>query len=152
MTARTALVALLAAAGTALIIGIPTDVVPNPWFGREIDVRAFDVVTLIALSLVTGALVATYTLAGDSGAAVPRTGIGSGIIGWFAVGCPVCNKIVVALLGASGATSTFAPLQPALGVAAVALASAALVVRVRVIRRGTCPLPPPDAQARSSLP
>jgi hypothetical protein len=145
-------VALVAAVGTTLIIGIPTDVVPNPWFGREIGVRAFDVVTLIALSVVTGALVATYTLAGDSGAAVPRTGIGSGIIGWFAVGCPVCNKIVVALLGASGATSTFAPLQPALGVAAVALASAALVVRVRAIRRGTCPLPPPDAQPRSSMP
>ena len=34
---------------------------------------------------------------------------------WFAVSCPVCNKVVVALLGASGATSTFAPLQPALG-------------------------------------
>jgi len=28
--------------------------------------------------------------------------IGSGIVGWFAVGCPVCNRIVVALLGASG--------------------------------------------------
>jgi hypothetical protein len=63
MTVRTALVALVAAVGTALIIGIPTDVVPNPWFAREIGVRAFDVVVLIALSVVTGALVATYTLA-----------------------------------------------------------------------------------------
>jgi hypothetical protein len=152
VTARTALVAVGAALGTALVIGIPTDVVPNPWFGREIGVRPFDVVTLVALSVVTGALVATYTMAGDSGAAVPRTGIGSGVIGWFAVGCPVCNKLVVALLGASGATSTFAPLQPALGAAAVALASAALVVRVRAIRRGTCPLPPRDAQPRSSMP
>jgi hypothetical protein len=143
VTARTALVALGATLGTTLVIGIPTDVVPNPWFGREIGVRPFDVVTLVALSVVTAALVASYTLAGDSGTAVPRTGIGSGIIGWFAV---------VALLGASGATSTFAPLQPALGVAAVALASAALVVRVRAIRRGTCPVPPPDAQPRSSMP
>jgi hypothetical protein len=152
VTARTALVAVGAALGTALVIGIPTDVVPNPWFGREIGVRPFDVVTLVALSAVTGALIATYTVAGDSGAAVPRTGIGSGILGWFAVGCPVCNKLVVALLGASGATSTFAPLQPALGVAAVALASAALVARLRVIRRGTCPLPPADARPHSSMP
>jgi hypothetical protein len=139
--ARTVIVALLAAAGTALVIGIPTDVVPNPWFGRVVGVRAFDVVALIALSVATGALVATYTVAGDSGALVPRTGIGSGILGWFAVGCPVCNKLVVALIGVSGATSTFEPLQPALGVAAVGLAVAALAVRMRAIRRGACPLP-----------
>jgi hypothetical protein len=151
VTARTAIVALVAALGTALLIGIPTDVVPNPWFGREIGVRAFDVVTLIALSIVTGALIATYTVAGDSGAGAPRAGFGSGILGWFAVGCPVCNKLVVALLGASGATSTFAPLQPLLGVAAVLLVSAALVVRVRAITRGTCPLPA-DLQASSSTP
>jgi hypothetical protein len=150
VSARTALVALVAAGATALLVGIPTDVVPNPWFGREIGVRTFDVVTLVALSVVTGALVATYTLAGDSGAAVPRAGIGSGIVGWFAVGCPVCNKLVVALLGVSGATSTFAPLQPLLGAAAVLLATAALVVRVRAIRRGSCPLPA-RAQARSSM-
>jgi hypothetical protein len=143
-------VGLLTAVGTALVIGIPTDVVPNPWFGREIGVRASDVVVLIALSAITGALVATYTLAGDSGAAVPRTGLGSGIIGWFAVGCPVCNKLVVALIGASGATSTFAPLQPIFGAAAVLVAAAALAVRVRAIRRGTCAVPP-DRQGRASI-
>jgi hypothetical protein len=141
MTARTRLTAVLAAIGTALVIGIPTDVVPNPWFGREIGVRAVDVIVLVALSLLTGALVATYTVAGNSGAGAPRAGIGSGIVGWFAVGCPVCNKIVVALLGASGATSSFAPAQPALGAAAVALAAAALAIRVRAIRRGACALP-----------
>jgi hypothetical protein len=107
-------------------------------------------VVLIALSAITGALVATYTLAGDSGAAVPRTGLGSGIIGWFAVGCPVCNKLVVALIGASGATSTFAPLQPILGAAAVFLAAAALAVRVRAIRRGSCAVPP-DRHGRASI-
>jgi hypothetical protein len=139
--ARTTVVGVGAAVGTALVIGIPTDVVPNPWFDRVIGVRPFDVVVLIALSALTGALTATYTVAGDSGNAAPRAGIGSGIVGWFAVGCPVCNKLVVALIGASGATSTFAPLQPALGVAAVALAAAALIVRVRAIRRGSCPLP-----------
>jgi hypothetical protein len=149
---RTLAVALLAALGTALVIGIPTDVVPNPWFGREIGVRPADVVVLIALSALTGALVATYTVAGASGAAAPRAGIGSGIVGWFAVGCPVCNKIVVGLLGASGATSTFAPAQPVLGAASVILVAGALAARVRAIRRGTCLLPGADGQPRSSMP
>jgi hypothetical protein len=140
-TVRVAVVAVLGALATALVIGIPTDVVPNPWFGREIGVRAVDVVVLVALSLLTGALAATYTVAGGSGGSAPRAGIGSGIVGWFAVGCPVCNKLVVGLLGVSGATNSFAPAQPVLGGAAVALAAAALVLRVRAIRRGACPVP-----------
>jgi hypothetical protein len=145
-------VAVLGALGTALIIGIPTDVIPNPWFGREIGVRALDVVVLVALSGVTGALMATYAFAAASGAGAPRAGIGSGVIGWFAIGCPVCNKLVVGLLGASGATSTFAPAQPVLGLAAVALAATALAVRVRAIRRGECPLPADSGKPYSSSP
>jgi hypothetical protein len=134
-------VGVLGALGTALVIGIPTDVIPNPWFGREIGVRTLDIVVLVALSGVTGALLATYAVGGSSGGGAPRAGISSGIVGWFAIGCPVCNKLVVTLLGVSGATSTFAPAQPVLGVAAVALATTALVIRVRAIRRGECPLP-----------
>jgi hypothetical protein len=142
---RTIAVGVVAAAGTALVIGVPTDVVPNPWFDRVVGVRPADVVVLIALSLLTGALAATYAIAGRSGAGTPRAGIGSGILGWFAIGCPVCNKLVVLLLGVSGATTAFEPIQPILGVLAVALAAAALVVRVRAIRRGSCPLPPARA-------
>jgi hypothetical protein len=104
------------------------------------------VLVLVALSILTGALAATYTVAGTSCVTAPRAGFGSGIIGWFAVGCPVCNKLVVAVLGASGAAGTFAPLQPFLGAAAVVLAATALVIRLRVIRRGDCPLPAADAQ------
>jgi hypothetical protein len=141
VTARASVTAVLAAFGTALTIGIPTDVVPNPWFTRVIGVRPADVVVLVALSALTGALVATYTVAGRSSAGAPRAGIGSGIMGWFAVGCPVCNKLVVGLLGASGATSSFAPVQPVLGAVAVALAAGALAVRVRAIRRGACLVP-----------
>jgi hypothetical protein len=139
---RAASTAPVAALGTALVIGIPTDVVPNPWFGREIGVRPADVVVLVALSVLTGALVATYTVAGDSGAGAPRAGFGSGILAWFAVGCPVCNKLVVTLIGVSGATGWFAGVQPLLGGLSVAVAALALGVRVRAISRGACAVPP----------
>ena len=140
--ARPALVAVGAAVGTALLIGVPTGVIPNPWFGRVVGVRPLDVGVLIALSVLMGALAATYSIAGSSGAKAPRAALGSGIVGWLAVGCPVCNKAVVLLLGASGATSTFEPIQPILGVASVVLAAAALTVRVRAMRRGACAVPP----------
>jgi hypothetical protein len=88
-----------------------------------------------------GVLATLGTLTSEAAIGTKRAGIGSGVLAWFAVSCPACNKIVVALLGASGATGTFAPLQPALGAVAVALATGALVVRVRALRRAACPVP-----------
>jgi hypothetical protein len=137
----------LVAAGTALVIGLSTDVIPNGLFSRRIPVRPFDVVVLIALSLITGALAGTYGLAAPNGTANQRTGVGAGFLGWFAVSCPVCNKIVVALVGVSGATGVVEPLQPAMGALAVALAAAALVTRVRAIRRGACEVRPPSPRS-----
>jgi hypothetical protein len=141
---------MLGAIGTVAIIGIPTDVVSNPWFGRETPVRGFDVVVLIALSVLAGALLATYALAATPASGPRRFGISAGVLGWFAISCPACNTIVVGLLGASGATSVFAPMQPALGAAAVSLAAGALLVRLRAIRRGRCPVPTPTLQSGSA--
>lgn len=135
-------IGVLAAAGTGLVIGVSTDVIPNGLFSRQIPVRPFDVLVLIALSLTTGALAATYGLAVPSGVANQRVGVGAGFLGWFAVSCPVCNKVVIALVGVSGATGIVEPLQPALGALAVTLAAAALVARVRAIRRGACVVRP----------
>jgi hypothetical protein len=139
---RAACVGVLAAVGTAAIIGIPSDVIPNPWFTRQIGVDGFDVLVLVCLSLLTGALAVTYAIARGPTVAADRAGMGSGILGFFAISCPVCNKIVLALIGTSGASGWFASVQPLLGVAAIALATAALVVRVRAIRSGACPVLP----------
>jgi hypothetical protein len=49
------------------------------------------VAVLIALAILTGALVATYAIARDAAPATKRAGIGSGVLGWFAVSCPACN-------------------------------------------------------------
>jgi hypothetical protein len=57
-------------------------------------------------------------------------------LGWLAVGCPVSNKLVVALLGTSGALNYLAPIQPLLGVLAVGLSATALMVRLRAFHAG----------------
>ena len=41
----------------------------------------------------------------------PMASIGA----FLAIGCPVCNKIALVLLGTSGAMTVFAPLQPVIG-------------------------------------
>lgn len=90
----------------------------------------------LATSLLTGTLIATYTLP-QAGRARTNGGatFGSGFLGLLAAGCPVCNKLVVLLLGVSGALNYFAPIQPMLGAAGLLIAGVAVFVRLRSAQR-----------------
>jgi predicted membrane protein len=129
--------AAAAAAAAALALGIPTDIVPNPLFTRMTPIEPEQFVFWIATSILTGALLATY-LEPSLRKGLAGQGVGVGILGLFAVGCPICNKLVVAMLGASGAFTYFAPIQPILGAAAVGLVSYGLWVRLRALRTNAC--------------
>jgi hypothetical protein len=59
-----------------------------------------------------------------------RHAVGASLLATLAVGCPVCNKLVVALIGFSGALSYWAALQPLLGVLSIMLLLSGLVVRL----------------------
>jgi hypothetical protein len=152
-TARQYAAAALFAAGFAVLIGVPTVLIPNPVFSREIAVVGWNYPVWIATSVLSGMLAATYLradrrqadtaetseAAGES--RTSRLGIAGGVLTWFAVGCPVCNKVALLVLGYSGAITWFAPFQPVLAVAALALTAGALVVRLR--GQVACPLPAP---------
>jgi hypothetical protein len=60
---------------------------------------------------------------------------------WRRRSCPICNKLVVLALGVSGALSYFAPIQPVLGLASVALLIYALLLRFRALN-GSCSVSP----------
>jgi hypothetical protein len=124
----------------AVVIAIPTAVLPNPWFSRMTPTTTLDIVLLPVISVSIGALLGTYAV-GD----FRRTGApaGSGVLGVLAVGCPVCNKLVVFALGASGALTYFRPLQPLLGAIAVAISAYATYVRLRSLSLG-CAVRPAD--------
>ena len=64
----------------------------------------------------------------------------------FAVGCPVCNKVVLLALGSSGALTWFAPVQPLLAV--LSIAGLAWALRVRLTNQRACRAQP----ARSAIP
>ncbi len=122
---------------TALAIGLPTEIVPNPWFRRMMPVEWWNVPVWLATAVLAGLLLATYvrddragTAAEDADTAATRGGIG-GMLAFFAVGCPVCNKLVVLALGTSGAMSWFAPVQPVFAIAALVLLAVALRSRLR---------------------
>ena len=60
----------------------------------------------------------------------------AGLGTFLAIGCPVCNKIALVLLGASGALTVFAPLQPLIGAASLGLLAGTLAWRFRLRARG----------------
>ncbi len=122
---------------SALATGIPTNLVPNPWFSRMTPIGPFDVVLWVALSVALGALLATYALPSCARKAAGLSGgTGGGLLTWFAIGCPVCNKLIFLALGSSGALTYFAPLQPVIGVAALLLTLFVLRLRVKALGEG----------------
>ena len=128
-----------------LLIGLPTDVIPNPVFGRPVPVTWWSYPTLVVTAVLGGLLAATYVGA-RSGApasldevdAPTRRGGIAGLLSFFAVGCPVCNKLVIVALGTTGARQWFEPVQPVLAVASIVLLGWALRSRLR--SASACPI------------
>jgi hypothetical protein len=63
-------------------------------------------------------------------------GYAGGVAAFLAIGCPVCNKVVLVLLGTSGALTIWAPLQPLLALASLGLLAVTLAWRLRLRARG----------------
>ncbi len=141
-TPRRGLMAVAAAVVIAVVIGVPTDVIPNPVFGRPVAVTWWSIPTLVITAVLGGLLVATYVSESPTGrsagnadavdADVPTKAGGlAGLLSFFAVGCPVCNKLVIVALGATGARHWFEPVQPLLAIASIGLMGWALRARLR---------------------
>ncbi len=132
-----------AAAAFALVTGIPTDVVPTSLYRRMTPVTWWDYPMWAASAVLVGFIAATYVRAGPRVVRAGRTGtaFGGGVLSFLAVGCPVCNKLVVAALGVGGALTYFGPVQPFLGLLSIALLAVALTVRLRGL--AACAVPRP---------
>ncbi|MGO1539860.1 MAG: hypothetical protein ACTHZ9_10380 [Leucobacter sp.] len=146
-TPRQWLISTVAALTFTALIGFVTVLIPNSIFVRDIAPVWWNYPVWIITSAASGMLLATYvrpsksvTLAeSPESARSARMGMTGGILAWFAVGCPVCNKIALLALGYAGAITWFAPVQPFLALAAMVLTSVALVWRLR--GQVSCKLP-----------
>ena len=145
---------------SALAYGLVAAIIPNPVFGRQIPPESFAIAVWLLSAPLVGVIGATYS-SPRSAATSPLVllGVGSadgsdaslddargtwlgGVASFgtfLAIGCPVCNKVVVLALGYSGAMRWFAPLQPLLQVAGIAVLAWALIARLR--SSVACPRP-----------
>ena len=121
----------LAAFWTVLIglfLTLPSDILPNPIFSREVPVRWWEYLAVGVTLVLTFAWFALPAAPKDPQAGRLATILGTTL---FAVACPVCNKIVLLLLGATGALGIWAPAQPWIAMIAVCALALALYLRVR---------------------
>jgi hypothetical protein len=133
------LAAAAATAAAALLIAVPTGIVTTSLYTRMTPVTWWDYPVWALSAALIGLTVATYVRPTSS--TPPRTTrtAAAAILSTLAVGCPICNKAVVAILGVSGALSYWAPLQPIIGAASVLLLAAGLAIRLR--GDIACPIP-----------
>jgi hypothetical protein len=141
---------------SGLAFGLVTAIIPNPVFARQIPPEDFAIGVWLVSAPLMGLVMATYTAPpaasplvmvqlgeGDAVAAERRsTTLGSlaGLGAFLAIGCPVCNKVALVLLGASGAMSVYAPIQPLIGAASLVLLMGTAAWRLRLRATGSaCP-------------
>jgi hypothetical protein len=142
-----------------LAFGLGSAIIPNAVFGRQIPPEPFAIWTWVASAPLMGLVLATYTVPVRSSTAFimvtpegrpasaptddrkgSRLGMVAGLGAFLAIGCPVCNKIALILLGTSGALSIWAPIQPFLAAASLVLLVGTLLWRLRMrALGGACP-------------
>ena len=143
---------------SVVAFGLIAAIIPNPVFGRQIPPEPFAIAVWLVSAPLMGLLGATYTVravparatmgagvlvpAGDLGERQGTTiGTVASLGAFLAIGCPVCNKIALVLLGTSGAMTLFAPIQPIIGAASLMLLAGTLAWRFRLrARGGACPI------------
>lgn len=137
-SSRRWIVAALGSVLVAVVVALPTAVIPNPVFGRAIEVTWWSYPVVVITGILGGMLLATYVKEPheESSSDIPvdkasKLGMAGGIVSFFAVGCPVCNKLVLIALGTSGAISWFAPIQPFLALGSIVLMVIALGIRLK---------------------
>lgn len=142
--------AALWSVASLLVFGVVSAIIPNPIFGRQIPPEPFAIATWLASAPLMGLVAATYTVPAPPAVTTltPQSvapsgarngtlfGSVAGIGTFLAIGCPVCNKVALLLLGTSGAMTLYAPIQPLIGGASLALLAGTLVWRLRLRARG----------------
>jgi hypothetical protein len=138
-----------------LAFGLVAAIIPNPVFGRQIPPEPFAIEVWLVSAPLMGLLGATYSApptptptaalslplvlhAEDVTSDGQGTALGTvaSLGAFLAIGCPVCNKIALVLLGTGGALTVFAPIQPLIGAASLVLLAGTLAWRFRLRARG----------------
>jgi hypothetical protein len=129
---KSALIGVAASVLLFLVFGIPTDLVPNRFYTRMLPASILDYVFLVATSVMLGGYIGLHFYRKSSrGAKGDLAAMGGGVTGLFAFGCPICNAVLVSLVGTGALLTYYEPVRPAMGVLGVGILGTALYLKLR---------------------
>jgi len=134
--ARGAVVAL----AMFLALGTVAALWQNPFFFRMTPTGGFELALLLLQSVLAG----IYVGLPGSRCGTRTAGTGA-VIGFLGIACPVCNKLLVALIGSALLLEYFEPVR--LYVAAGGAALLGIAVRLKLSRPACLPTPAPASRA-----
>jgi len=105
-----------------IIMGTPTALVPNPFiqYTRMIEATFLDYFFLAATSIMLATLV-SLKLYFKSEKKIGVKELVGGAAGFVAFSCPICNALLVALIGGAAIMAFIEPLRPILGLLSMAI-------------------------------
>ena len=114
-----------------VISGIVTVLLPNSLFIRMTPITMLDYVFLGSSSILLGAYVGVHYYKKNTIKKCDTVATTGGIGSFLAFACPVCNKLLVLLFGATALMTYFEPYRPILGFVSNGLLAGALWWRIR---------------------
>ncbi|MCR4335151.1 MAG: hypothetical protein NUV57_01290 [archaeon] len=105
-----------------IIMGTPTALVPNPFleYTRMIEATFFDYFFLATTSIMLAVLI-SLKLYFKSEKQIGAKEVTGGVAGFVAFSCPICNMLLVALLGGATIMAFIEPLRPILGMVSIVI-------------------------------
>jgi len=140
------LMGIIAGIAGLILVGIPTDVIPNSRYTRMIPSGMIEVILLIAFSVLLGVYAGTFiyvylTNRVDKHKKVMASSVGKGTFGvfgsWFAISCPTCIPLLVSIFGSGALMKYYEPVRPYLGVLSVGLLAFGVYHNNKIIK-GEC--------------
>ena len=123
------------AVGLFLIVGIITAVIPNPWFTRMTPITWLEWAFLIGVSILTGAYLFLRKRRRSKGCDTCATA--GSVLGFFAVTCPFCNALLVAIFGGGIVAAYFEPARPYVGIIGVITLLGLIIYEIKMEKEGT---------------
>ncbi len=115
------LVGSLVAISVFVLFGALTVLIPNSFFKRMTTIFWYDYVFIASTALLLGAYSGLWYYTRKTSSTCSYATAGGSVGSLFSFGCPICNKLLIFLLGITGVMTYFAPLQPLLGVTSLSL-------------------------------
>lgn len=117
-----------------ILYGIPTAIIPNPFFKRMTS-STLDLGLLIVTAILLGSYLSLYLYSKKKSKASNIAAASGGLAGIFVFACPVCNVLLVSLFGSALLLTYFEPIRPLLGILIVGILAVALYFKAASLNK-----------------